>query len=69
MKKTIEIEGMMCQHCQAFVKKALDAVEGVEATDVDLSAGKATVTLAVDVADDVLTSAVTDAGYKVTGIA
>jgi len=65
MAKVIEIEGMMCPHCQAHVEKALNALEGVTAT-VDLAAGTAAVT--GDVSDEVLTKAVTDAGYKVLGI-
>ena len=65
MEKIIKIEGMMCPHCQAHVDKALNAIEGVTAT-VDLAAGTATVK--GDVSDEVLTKAVTEAGYKVLGI-
>ena len=65
MEKTIKIEGMMCPHCQAHVDKALNAIEGVTAT-VDLAAGTATVK--GDVSDEVLTKAITEAGYKVLGI-
>ena len=64
MEKIIKIEGMMCPHCQAHVDKALNAIEGVTAT-VDLAAGTATVK--GDVSDEVLTKAVTEAGYKVLG--
>lgn len=69
MKKILTVEGMMCHHCQAHVQKALEAVEGVSAVEVNLEAKTATVTLAADVADAVLTAAVTDAGYEVTGCA
>jgi len=65
MEKVMKIEGMMCPHCQAHVEKALNALEGVTAT-VDLQAGTATVK--GDVSDEILTKAVTDAGYKVLGI-
>ncbi len=63
MKKIITVEGMMCGNCQKHVQKALAAVPGVSEAVVDLQAGKATVTLAADVADKVLMDAVTEAGY------
>ena len=65
MEKTMKIEGMMCTHCSGRVEKVLNALEGVTAT-VDLAAGTATVK--GDVSDEVLTKAVTEAGYKVLGI-
>ena len=65
MAKTMKIEGMMCAHCSGRVEKALNDLPGVTAT-VNLEAGTATVN--GDVADDVLTKAVTDAGYTVFGI-
>ena len=65
MAKTMKIEGMMCAHCSGRVEKALNDLPGVTAT-VNLEAGTATVN--GDVADDVLTKAVTDAGYTVVGI-
>ena len=68
MKKTIRIEGMMCGHCEATVKKALEALPQVDAAEVSHTAGAAVVTLNADVADDVLTKAVEDKDYKVTGI-
>lgn len=68
MKKTITIEGMMCQHCSGRVRDALNALEGVSA-EVSHESGKAEVTMATAVADDVLAKAVTDAGYQVVGIA
>ncbi len=67
MKRTIDIEGMMCQHCVAHVKKALDNLEGVSA-DVNLEKNQAVVTLEKEVSDDVLKQAIVDAGYEVKGI-
>ena len=68
MEKTITIEGMMCGHCEATVKKALEALEGVQSADVSHDKGTAVVTLEKDVADDVLWKAVEDKDFKVTGI-
>ncbi len=68
MEKTITIEGMMCGHCEATVKKALEALEGVISADVSHDKGTAVVALAKDVADDILTKAVEDKDFKVTGI-
>jgi len=68
MEKTMNIEGMMCMHCEARVKKALEAVEGVTAAAVSHEAGTAVVTLAADVPDDVLTKAVEDQDYKVLSV-
>jgi len=68
MKKVISIEGMMCNHCTGTVQKALEAVEGVKVVTMSLEQKNATVELASDVADDVLTKAVVDAGYEVKGI-
>ena len=65
MTKTMKIEGMMCAHCSGRVEKALNDLPGVTAA-VNLEAGTASVT--GDAADDVLTKAVTDAGYKVVSI-
>lgn len=67
MKKVISIEGMMCPHCSGRVTEALNAVEGVSA-EVSHETGKAVCTLQKDVADDVLSAAVTGAGYQVIGI-
>ena len=64
MEKTLHVEGMMCQHCVAHVKKALEGVAGVISADVDLDGKKATVELAEDVADAALVDAVVDAGYE-----
>ncbi len=68
MKKTIRVEGMMCGHCEARVKKALEAVEGIEDAVADHDAGTAVVTMSADVPDDVLRKAVEDQGYKVLGV-
>ena len=68
MTKTMKIEGMMCGHCEAAVKKALEAVAGVEAAEVSHEAGTAVVTLTAEVADDVLKNAVEAKDYKVTDI-
>ena len=69
MTKTLRIEGMMCGHCEATVKKALEAVAGVESADVSHTAGTAVVTLSGDVADSVLKAAVEAKDYKVVSVA
>ena len=69
MKKTMKIEGMMCGHCEAAVKKALEALDGVEMAEVSHEAGTAIVTLSSDVSDEVLTKAVEDKDYKVLSVA
>lgn len=63
MKKILKVDGMMCQHCQMNVEKALSAVEGVEKAEVDLDKKEAAVFLSKEVSDSVLTEAVTEAGY------
>ena len=68
MKKTLNIEGMMCCHCEARVKKALEAMPEVAEAVVSHEAGTAIVTLNAEVADDVLKNAVEAQDYKVTGI-
>ena len=68
MKRELKVEGMMCQHCVKHVTDALQAVEGVEKAEVDLKKKRAVVTLEGPVADEVLTSAVKEAGYEVTDI-
>ncbi len=68
MTKVISIEGMMCNHCTGTVQKALEAVEGVKAVTMSLEQKNATVELASDVSDEVLTKAVVDAGYEVKEI-
>ena len=69
MEKTMNIEGMMCAHCEARVKKALEAVAGVQEAKVSHEAGTAVVTLSADVANETLKKAVEDQDYKVTAIA
>ena len=68
MKKTLKVEGMMCGHCEARVKKALEALPEVDEAVVSHEAGTAIVTLNAEVADDVLKNAVEAQDYKVTGI-
>ena len=68
MEKTLKITGMMCGHCEARVKKALEAVEGVAEAKVSHESGAAVVTLNVPVEDAVLKKAVEDQDYKVTAI-
>ena len=68
MTKTIKIDGMMCGHCEATVKKALEALDQVDAAEVSHETGTAVVTLNSDVSDDVLKKTVEDKDYKVVGI-
>lgn len=68
MTKTIEIEGMMCPRCEAHVKKALEALDGVESASASHEEKKAVVTLSADVPDEVLKSAVEAEEYKVMKI-
>ncbi len=69
MTKTMNIEGMMCGHCEAHVRKALEAINGVVSAEVSHTNGTAIVTLSQEIAEDTLKSAVEDAGYTVTAIA
>ena len=68
-QKTLSIEGMMCQHCEKRVKKALEAIDGVEEALVSHEKDQAIVHLNKEVSDEVLTNAVEAEDYKVTGIA
>ena len=68
MTKTMHIEGMMCGHCEATVKKALEALPEVTSAEVSHEAGTAVVTLSSEVADDVLKKTVEEKDYKVTAI-
>lgn len=68
MTKTIHIEGMMCGHCEAHVKKALEAIDGVAEAQASHEKGTAVVTLTADVADDVLAKAVEEQDYKVLSV-
>lgn len=68
MQKTMKIEGMMCAHCEATVKKCLEELPEVEAAEVSHESGTAVVTLAGEVSDDVLKKTVEDKDYKVVSI-
>ena len=68
MTKTMKIEGMMCGHCEARVKKVLEALPEVDAAEVSHEAGTAVITLNAGVSDDVLKKAVEDQDYNVLGI-
>lgn len=68
MEKTLEITGMMCGHCEMAVKKALEAVDGVESADVSHEKGTAVVTLSKEVSNDVLKKTVEEKDYTVTSI-
>ena len=68
MEKTLEIKGMMCQHCVAHVKKALEGVSGVSKVEVSLENKNAVIEASVTVADEALKAAVSEAGYEVTAI-
>lgn len=63
MKKIISVEGMSCEHCAASVKAALEKLDGVKSAKVDLKKKSAAVKLSDNVADEVLKSAVTQAGF------
>ena len=68
MTKTMKIEGMMCPHCEAHVKKALEALGGVTGAEVSHEKGTAIVSMTENVDNAAITAAVTDAGYTVLGI-
>ena len=68
MEKVIEIKGMMCGHCEAHVKKALEALEGVASAEASHEKGTAVVQLSGSVDDAALKKAVEEEGYEVTGI-
>ena len=68
MTKTMKIEGMMCMHCEARVKKTLEAIDGVEAAEVSHEKGTAVITLSENVADEILVNAVAAQDYTVLGI-
>ena len=68
MEKTMRITGRMCPRCEARVKKALEALEGVTEAQVSHEKGCAVVTGSVEIADDVLRKAVEENGYQVTEI-
>ena len=68
MEKTLKIEGMMCPHCEATVRKALESIDGVEKAEVSHEKGQAIVTLTKEVTNDVLKTSVEEKDYKVTDI-
>ena len=68
MTKTMKIEGMMCGHCEARVKKALEALEGVKQAEVSHETGTAVVEMTEEISDEVLKKTVEDQEYKVLGI-
>ncbi|MBQ8151478.1 MAG: cation transporter, partial [Firmicutes bacterium] len=68
MKKTLKIEGMMCQHCEARVKKTLEEFEQIEAADVSHEEDRAIITLNAEVAEDEIKKAIADQGYEVLSI-
>ncbi len=68
MKKTMKIEGMMCGHCEARVKKVLEALPEVSEAAVSHEAGTAVVSLSADISDETLKKAVEEQDYQVTGI-
>lgn len=65
MKKTLKVEGMMCPNCERHVKKALEALSGVEEAVADFKQGTAVVTLSAEVSDETLKATVEAEGYKV----
>ena len=68
MEKTMKIEGMMCGHCEARVKKVLEALPEVDAAVVSHTAGTAVLTLNADIANETLKKVIEDQDYKVLGI-
>ncbi|MDO4414284.1 MAG: heavy metal translocating P-type ATPase [Erysipelotrichaceae bacterium] len=68
MKKTVKVEGMMCPHCEASVKKALEAIDGIDEAVVSHEKGTAEITLSKDVKADVIQKAIEDRDYKFCGI-
>ncbi len=68
MTKTVLIEGMMCEHCQATVKKALEKIDGIASADVDYTTGKAVISLEHEVSEDVIKEAIEDRDYTFKGI-
>ena len=68
MTKTMKIEGMMCMHCEARVRKTLEGIEGVEEALVSHEKGTAVLTLSENISDEILINAVTAQDYTVLGI-
>ncbi|MCD8294114.1 MAG: heavy-metal-associated domain-containing protein [Clostridia bacterium] len=69
MKKTVFVEGMMCQHCMMNVASAIAGCKNIEGVKVNLEKGTAEISFTKPVSDDEISRAVEDAGYKVTKIA
>ena len=67
MEKTLRIEGMMCAHCEASVRKALEALDGVESAQASHETGTAKITLSSDVPFETLKKAVEEKDFKVLG--
>ena len=65
MEKTLKVEGMMCPHCEARVKKCLEELAGVQEAIPSHESGTVVITLSAEVADDVLKKTIEDQGYKV----
>ncbi|MBV4425887.1 heavy-metal-associated domain-containing protein [Clostridium tyrobutyricum] len=68
IKKTVHVEGMTCQHCVHHVKKSLEGINGVSSVKVDLNSKTAVIKSSNDIDDDLIKTAVKDAGYEVTKI-
>ena len=68
MTKTLKIEGMMCEHCEARVKKTLEAIDGIESAVPDHNANTAVITLSKDVPEEVIKAAVEAQDYKFIGM-
>ena len=68
MTKTVKIEGMMCGHCEARVKKTLEAIDGIESASPDHNANAAVITLSKDVPEDIIRSAIEAQDYTFVGI-
>ena len=67
MEKVFKVEGMMCPHCEAHAKRAVEAIEGVESAVASHTAKTVTVTMTADVSDEAIKAAIKDAGYEVVG--
>ena len=65
MEKKFNVKGMMCHHCENHVKKALEAIDGIESAVASHTEGQVTVTLSKDVPDDIIKNAITEEGYEV----
>lgn len=68
VKQVLSIDGMMCMHCVSHVSEALQALEGVKSVDVNLKKGEAVIYSEKGIKDEVLSKAIQDAGYVLTGV-